>query len=274
MSLTWTEATPPALPPLTAGQRARGAARIAAVVALTLLLLPLFLLLRFVRRRLDRRIKAQFLVARLWARAMLRLMGVRRRVVGRPVRGGGVWLVNHASWADILALRSVRLVNFVSKAEVRRWPVVGWMAYVADTVFIERKRTMAIAHRDTLAERLRAGQLLCLFPEGTSSDGLRVLPFKSTLLQALFEPGVPAEAQVQPVTVNWLAPPGQPPAFFGWWGDMPFEGHIWQVCCRARGGGVEIVFHPPRAVAELGDRKALARWAEAAVREGKRVGPV
>jgi 1-acyl-sn-glycerol-3-phosphate acyltransferase len=267
---TWRAAAPPALPPLTVAQRARGALRVAGLFAVTGLALPLFVLLRFVRRRIDRRIKAQFLVARVWARAMVRLMGVRREVVGRPIEGAGVWLANHASWADILALRSARLVNFVSKAEVRSWPAVGWIADVADTVFIERRRSLSHAHRDTLAARLRGGQMLCLFPEGTSSDGLRVLSFKSTLLQALFEPGVPEDALVQPVTVNWIAPPGQPAAFYGWWGDMPFEGHIWQVVCRSRGGRVQTVFHPPRRVSDFSDRKAMARWAEEAVRSAKR----
>ena len=270
MSLTWTDAAPPELPPLTAPQRLRGAARVAGLFAVTAVALTLFLIFRFVRRRIDRRIKAQFVVARYWARAMVRLMGVKRVVRGRPIEGAGVMLANHASWADILALRAARLVNFVSKAEVRGWPGVGWIAEVADTVFIERRRSMSLAHSDTLAGRLRAGQTLCLFPEGTSSDGLRVLSFKSTLLQALFEPGVPEDALVQPVTLNWLAPPDLPEAFYGWWGDMPFEGHIWQVCCRSAGGVVETIFHDPCAVADIPDRKAMARWAEAAVRGAKR----
>lgn len=267
--VTWDEATPPDLAPLTPGQRARGTARLAAMLALTLACVLLFLLGKLLRRRVWRGVMFHFTVARFWARAMLRLIGVRRRVVGAPIAGGGVWLANHASWADILALRTARLVNFVSKAEVRGWPGVGFIAEMAETVFIERRRSRAQEQRNVLAERLRAGQLLCLFPEGTSSDGLRVLPFKSTLLSALFDDGV-ADAQVQPVTVNWIAPPGQPPEFYGWWGSMPFEGHIWDVVCRSVGGGVELVFHPARPVADFADRKALTRWAEEAVRTTKR----
>jgi 1-acyl-sn-glycerol-3-phosphate acyltransferase len=267
---TWNDAPPPALPPLTTAERLRGGARLAAALALTGVSLSLFLLGRLVRRRLVSGATLHFAVARFWSRAMLRVMGVRRRVVGVPTPGGGVWLANHASWADILAVRSVRTVNFVSKAEVRGWPGVGWIAAVCDTVFIERKRTMAHEHRNVLAERLRAGELLCVFPEGTSSDGLRVLPFKSTLLAALFDRDAEAHAVVQPVTINWIAPPGQPPEFFGWWGDMGFDDHIWEVLCRCRGGEVEVVLHQPAHVSDFADRKHLTRWAEAAVRGGKR----
>jgi 1-acyl-sn-glycerol-3-phosphate acyltransferase len=268
--VTWNDAAPPQLPPLSAGQRLRGALRLVAALALTGASLALFLLGRFVRRRLIPGSGFHFAVARFWSRAMLRLIGVRRRVIGTPTPGGGVWLANHASWADILALRTARTVNFVSKAEVRGWPGVGWIAAVCDTVFIERKRSLSHEHRNVLADRLRAGELLCIFPEGTSSDGLRVLPFKSTLLGALFEPGAEAHAIVQPVTVNWIAPPGQPAEFFGWWGDMGFEDHIWDVLCRSLGGEVEVVFHPPAHVSDFADRKHLTRWAEAAVRGGKR----
>jgi 1-acyl-sn-glycerol-3-phosphate acyltransferase len=267
--LTWNDAEPPALPALTPLERLRGGLRLAGLALLTGPAVALFYLTRFLRRRVAPWFKLQFLIAKLWARAMLWLMGVRPVHVGRPMAGGGVWLANHASWADILALRSARLVNFVSKAEVRRWPGVGALADAADTVFIERRRSDAQRQSAELAGRLRAGQLLCVFPEGTSSDGLRVLPFKSTLVSALFDEGVGA-AMVQPVTINWIAPPDQPACFYGWWGAMPFEGHIWQVVCRSRGGRVEVVFHPPRPVSAFSDRKALTRWAEATVRSAKR----
>jgi 1-acyl-sn-glycerol-3-phosphate acyltransferase len=269
--LTWNGAVPAALPPLTRGERLRGGLRLAGVLLVTLTAVIIFLIGRSLRRHLSRHVKFHFRAARSWARIMLRLMGVRRTVIGRPIDGPGVWLANHSGWADILALRSARLVNFVSKAEVRGWPAVGWIAEMCDTVFIERRRAAAGEQRNVLAERLRAGQLLCLFPEGTSSDGLRVLPFKSTLLSALYDGGPVSGAWVQPVTVNWIAPDGHDPAFYGWWGDMPFEGHVWDILCRSRGGRVEVVFHEPSEVSRFADRKALTRWAEDAVRGAKRV---
>lgn len=268
--LTWDQAVPPALPPLTRGQRLRGALRLAAIAAVTAPALAAFLLGGLMAARVSPRLGFHPAVAMLWARAMLGLMGVRPRVGGRAMAQGGVLLANHASWADILALRAAAHVTFVSKAEVRRWPGVGWLAAVAGTVFIDRRRTAAKAQGDVLLERLGTGALLCLFPEGTSSDGLRVLPFKSALLSALYHESVCDLVWAQPVTLNWLAPEGQPREFFGWWGAMGFEAHIWNVLCRSRGAAVEILFHEPRPVQSFPDRKSLARHAEDSVRSAKR----
>jgi 1-acyl-sn-glycerol-3-phosphate acyltransferase len=271
VSVTWNDAEPPALPAVGRAGKALGAARVVGVVAVTALALALFMAGRWLRAHVWRGVGFHFAVALLWSRVMLRLMGVRRRMVGTPMAQPGVLLANHASWADILAIRASRLVNFVSKADVRAWPWIGWIADQCDTVFIERRRAASKTQEDVLLGRLRAGETLCLFPEATSTDGRRVLPFKSALLSALFEPSVRQTVWVQPVTVNWIAPKGLPDAFYCWWGSMPFEGHIWDVVTRSRGGAVEVVFHEPRPVRDFRDRKALARWAEEAVRSAKRV---
>ena len=268
--VTWNEAAPPRLAEITTPQKLRGALRVVGVVSVTASALGLFLIGKAIRAHLWRGFEAHFLVARLWARIMLRLMGVRRSVVGTPLRSGGVLVANHASWADILALRACRRINFVSKAEVRAWPWIGWIAAQCETVFIARRRAETKAQQSVLRERLERGELLCLFPEGTSSDGLRVLPFKSALLSFLFEDGVRDSAWVQAATVNWIAPEGQPPAFYAWWGNMPFEGHIWDMVCRSAGGRVEIVFHEPIRLAEAADRKSLAARLEDQVRAAKR----
>lgn len=269
-SLTWNEAAPPVLPPPSALQKARGGLRLAAALAATALTLVVFLAGRGLRRRVSPRVVFHFRAARLWSALMLRLIGARLRVEGAPMAQGGAVLANHASWGDILALRAATLLNFVSKAEVRNWAVVGWIAEICDTVFVERRRAAAPRQREALRDRVRAGQRLCIFPEGTSSDGLRVLPFKSTLLSALFEPEVREAAWAQPATVTWRPGPGLPPAFYGWWGDMDFGGHVWRALCFGRGGTVEVVFHEARPVAGFPDRKALTRWAEDAVRGAKR----
>ena len=267
--MTWNEADPPALAPATPAQTLRGGVRVVGVVSLTVLALGLFLPGKWLRRRVSRRVSYHFEVARIWSRTMLALMGVRLEVVGAPMEGGGVIAANHASWADILALRACRTVNFVSKAEVRGWPAVGWIADQCETVFIERRRTATRAQQGVLKARIEDGEALCIFPEGTSTDGRRVLPFKSSLLSFLFEDGL-RETPVQGATVNWVAPPGQPEEFFGWWGGMPFEGHIWDVVCRSRGGRVEVVFHEPVRPADIGDRKLLAQTLESQVRSAKR----
>lgn len=266
--VTWKEAEPPQLPPASPWRKLIGAARIGVIVALTVVCFLLFLVGKGLKALLGDWIQFHYLIARLWSRAVLALLGMKRRVRGAPIRKGGVLTANHASWLDIVSLRSVRRINFVSKAEVRDWPGVGLIAAACETIFIERKRTAAKRQQQELEDRMRKDELLCIFPEGTSTDGLRVLPFKSSLLSVLFLDGVRERALVQPVSVVYRVRPGAdlPPNFYGWWGSMSFEGHIWSVATRSFGGEVEIVFHEPMRVADWEDRKALAARCEADVR--------
>ena len=268
-SLTWNGADYVQLP-LTARERLRGGLRVAAILAATAVALVLFLAGQAVRRHLWGRFGGHYAVARIWSSLLLALFGVRRRVVGAPLSGPGVLVANHATWADILALRSVLRINFVAKAEVRHWPGVGWVADVCETVFIERRRMASRDQAAQMRERLERDETLCIFAEGTSSDGLRVLPFKSALLSAVVDMGHRHKVPVQPVTVNWVAPDHLPEAFYGWWGTMGFEAHIWQVACRSAGGVVEVVFHDAVSAGAATDRKALTRHCEAAVRSAKR----
>lgn len=279
--VTWNAVAPPQMPALTWPETVSGGLRVAAMLTVTGLALLAFLAGRTIRRHLWTGFGGHYAVARQWARLLLRLFGIRRRVVGQPIAGAGVLVCNHASWADILALRAALRVNFVAKAEVRDWAGVGWVAEVCETVFIERRRMASLAQAEAMRARLRAGETLCIFAEGTSSDGRRVLPFKSALLSAVFDLGqdsaTPEAVAVQPVTINWIAPPGQPPEFFGWWGTMGFEAHIWQVACRGRGGHVEVVFHQPCRAGEFADRKAMTRHCEETVRSvplGLQSGPI
>ena len=206
-------------------------------------------------------------VKRWMFRALLAAIGLRWRVTGRPLAGLGAQVANHTSWTDIFALNAACRVTFVSKAEVRGWPLMGWMASISGTVFISRRRGDSATQQALLREPLAAGETLVLFPEATSTDGRRVLPFKSTLFAVFGAEGLEA-AQVQPVTLAYTAPPGERADFYGWWGDMTLGPHMARVLAAPRRGEVEIVYHPPIAVAAEPDRKALARRAEAAVREG------
>ena len=246
----------------------RGGFRVAAALIVTALLLLVFVVGKTLQRRVSRRVSFHYGAARLWSRLVLALFGLKPVVRGTPIRRGGVLVANHASWADILALRSVTRINFVSKAEVRDWPGVGRVAELCETVFIERRRSHAKRQQGDLFSRIVAGELLCLFPEGTSTDGLRVLPFKSTLMSVLFIEGVHEEAMVQPVSLVYRPDPrlGLPVNFYGWWGSMAFEGHVWDVACRSSGGIVEIVFHDASRAVDWTDRKALTAHCEAAVR--------
>lgn len=199
-------------------------------------------------------------------RAAFAILGIAHQVRGAQMRERGAVVANHASWMDIFALNARKRVYFVSKAEVARWPGIGWLARATGTVFINREPRAAKVQQALFEARLKAGHKLLFFPEGTSTDGQRILPFKSTLFGAFFAPDLREILWVQPVTVIWTAPEGEDVRFYAWWGDMDFGAHLLKVLAAPRQGSVEVVYHPPLRVAEAGDRKALAAAAEAAVR--------
>ena len=196
-------------------------------------------------------------------RNALRILGIRRSEDGASTRGDA-WVANHSSWLDIFALNASGPIYFVSKAEVAGWPGIGWLARATGTVFIERRRGDAARHKSTFEARIAAGHRLVFFPEGTSTDGLRVLPFKSTLFSAFFSFD-PAFA-VQPVALRYRAPPGKRPDFYGWWGDMAFGPHLMMLLAAPRGGRIELVRGAAVTVEEARDRKTMARVLEERVR--------
>jgi 1-acyl-sn-glycerol-3-phosphate acyltransferase len=196
------------------------------------------------------------------------MLGLRRRQVGAVMRDHGAFVANHVSWLDIFVLNACTRLYFVAKAEVHGWPGIGWLARGTGTLFIARDRRQAAVHARAMENRLHAGHKLMFFPEGTSTDGRRVLTFRSTLFQAFFAPGLRNEIAVQPVSVVYHAPDGADPAYYGWWGDMAFGRNLLKLLAARRAGRVEVVFHPALPVRDATDRKSLTRAAEAAVRAG------
>lgn len=195
------------------------------------------------------------------------VLGMGFHVRGKPMAARGAVVANHASWLDIFALNAPQRIYFVAKEEVARWPGIGWLARATGTIFIRRDPREAKAQQLVFEARLRAGHHLCFFPEGTSSDGIRVLPFKPTLFAAFHADGLSEILSVQPVTLVYHAPRGRDPRFYGWFGDLTFSGHILQVLAQVRQGRVEVVFHEPLPIATGGGRKALAKTCETAIRE-------
>ena len=165
------------------------------------------------------------------------------------------------------ALNAAAPLYFVSKSEVAAWPGIGWLARATGTVFVRRERREAWAQKHIFEDRIAAGHRLMFFPEGTSSDGLRVLKFKPTLFAGLFAEAL-VDLWMQPVSVTYRAPIGSEPRFYGWWGDMDFGPHLLKVLATRRQGRVEVTWHPPMRVADFEDRKALSAAAETAVRGG------
>lgn len=266
MSLTWQPDRPLAVAPVAWDGRLRALARGLPLVLLLGGGLLLLLLLRLVERPLHhpRRPWTPWITVAV-CRGALRLLGLEVRREGEPMRGAGAVVANHSSWLDILAINAARPVVFVSKAEVAGWPGIGWLARATGTVFVRREaRGKTLAQVAAIRARIEGGEAVVLFPEGTSADGRRVLPFKPALLAA-----VPPGAVVQPVTLSWTAPEGEDARFYGWFGGQDFGPHALTVLAVRRPGGVVLTWHPPIPAAGQ-DRKALAREAEARVRAGLR----
>ena len=199
-------------------------------------------------------------------RNAFRILGMGFQSTGELMTQRGAVVANHSSWLDIFSLNARKRVYFVSKAEVAKWPGIGWLARATGTVFIERDRKKAREQTLLFQERLTAGHKLVFFPEGTSTDGQRVLPFKTTLFAAFFTEELRDFMYVQPVSVIYHAPYGQPNRFYGWWGDMDFGPHLLKTLGARRQGWVELIYHVPAKVSDFENRKALAAHCEDAVR--------
>jgi 1-acyl-sn-glycerol-3-phosphate acyltransferase len=200
-------------------------------------------------------------------RALLR---IRVRVVGSPVRGRAVLCVsNHVSWVDIVVIGSLSPVAFVAKSEVRQWPLVGITAEIERTVFVDRTRRQQAADAvGAIAQRLASGTSVVLFAEGTSSDGTRVLPFRSALLGAVEQAD---DILMQPMAICYTGLHGIPMGrqyrpLVAWYGDLDFMPHIKAFIER---GAVDAVvsYGTPVAADAKADRKAMTRTLEGAVRD-------
>jgi 1-acyl-sn-glycerol-3-phosphate acyltransferase len=236
--------------------------RLVAVVAWTLLCIPVQAALLLV----PGRGKAAF--PRFYWGVLCRLLGLQVQVVGEVAQDRPVlYVANHSSWLDIPVLGGVLAGRFVAKSEVDAYPLVNIVARLGRTVFVSRSRGATGREADTMRGVFSSHDNLVLFPEGTSNDGTRVLPFRSAFL------AVAGEArQVQPVSVVYDRLGGLPARrrdrpFFAWYGDMDLGSHFWQLARRG-GARVTVLLHEPFAPAELADRKAMARECERVVAMG------
>jgi 1-acyl-sn-glycerol-3-phosphate acyltransferase len=210
-------------------------------------------------------------------RQVCRLIGVSIAVEGRVAHECPVLLVsNHTSWLDIPVLSAVAPVSFVAKKEVARWPFVATLARLQRTVFVDRERRAAVGETtNEIMSRLKEGDAIVLFAEGTSSDGNRVLPFKSSLFAAA-KPTARTNAEapnavVQTLSIVYTRLHGVPLGraqrpLVGWYGDMEMRSHAWQLL---KSGPLDVCVRvgPPVPLESFADRKDLARKSEDQVRE-------
>lgn len=212
-------------------------------------------------------------------RQCCRILSFQVQVIGElsPARPT-LFVCNHSSYLDITILGSLIPGSFVAKSEVAEWPFFGALAKLQRTIFVDRRRRTTHTQRDDLLRRLAEGGHVILFPEGTSNDGNRILPFRSALFSVAEprspegESGSTPELTVQPISVAYVRLNGLPIGhglrpLFAWYGDMDLFGHLTSLA----GLGaltVRVEFHPPVPFSRFGSRKALSEHCHRAVAEG------
>jgi lyso-ornithine lipid O-acyltransferase len=197
------------------------------------------------------------------------LFGLDIVVRGRPEAARPtLFIANHSSYIDIEVFSTLMPICFIAKSEVKRWPFFGTLARLQRTVFVDRRPQSTANQRDEIARRLAAGDNLMLFPEGTSNDGNRILPFYSALFSVAerrLADGRPLP--VQPVSIAYAELNGFPVGrslrpLLAWYGDMDLAPHLW---CRVK---VIVQFHPTVTIDQLGSRKALAEHCHRIIAQG------
>ena len=226
--------------------------RVIAIVAGLIALLPLHYLWRLFGRRSP------------WPRRFLfwagRSAGLRPRIVGTPLKSHVLFVSNHLSWLDILLIAGATGAAFVSKEEVARWPVIGWMSRLNKTVFVARSERNAVrGQADALRTALATGQPVALFPEGTVSVAGEVLPFRASLLASLFPPleGV----RVQPVAIDY----GEGASCIAWIDDESIVANAARIFSRRGTMPVTLTLLDPVEPAMVEDRKQLAAMTRDAI---------
>ena len=189
-----------------------------------------------------------------WSAKLLAALGVRLQVHGSAHNGAALLVANHVSWLDIAAIHAVAPhARFVSKADVKRWPLLNRLIDAGDTLYIERERSrdaLRVVHQ--MAAALAAGDTVAIFPEGTTSDGAALLPFHANLLQAAVSTGAP----VQPLVLRFSDATHAVSLAVTFVGDTTLVGSLWNVAC---GDGLEVrVRLLPALAGPHADRRSLA----------------
>lgn len=207
-----------------------------------------------------------------WCRAMLRLVGLHVHTIGTPHRGGPtLYVANHASYLDIPVLSRRLQGAFVAKSDVAHWPLFGIISRLTGTIFVSRQLAEARVQGERIRAHLAAGGNLLLFPEGTSTDGSGVAPFKAAPFDLAAGRG--KETVVQPVSIAYPRYADGTPLtgslreLYCWYGDMTLLPHLLKVFAL-RGAEVELRFHPPVHASQFPGRKALARHSQEQVAAG------
>ncbi|MEZ5538013.1 MAG: lysophospholipid acyltransferase family protein [Thiolinea sp.] len=201
-------------------------------------------------------------LVRWWLGRIIRILGGRVHVIGAPAADHTLMVCNHVSWLDIPLLGGQSSIRFLSKSEVRHWPVVGWLASKAGTLYIERGRNGAArSAADSITQSLARGDVVMLFPEGTTSDGWQVLPFHARLFTSAIE----AQAKIQPVAIRYLDESGALSPHVPYVGDMSLWDNLTGLLPRPY-FSIEVHYLPVLNSTEQ-TRRALANLSELQIRK-------
>lgn len=198
------------------------------------------------------------------------IFNIKVKVEGDIATGHVIYAGNHVSYMDIPVLGSFLKATFISKAEVKSWPLFGWLATIAETIFIKRTRNAAQECIDEIGKMLDRNRSLILFPEGTSSNGKDILPFKSSLFELFLNDHLKNRLAIQPFTISITETNGKTPEtqndrdLYAWHGDMDFGPHMWKMALE-KGVKVTVTFHAPLAASHYTNRKTFAKECEDSV---------
>jgi lyso-ornithine lipid O-acyltransferase len=237
--------------------RARASTKLAGFVGMTVPLMPVQALFNATSPKLSRKFPHHY------HRALCKWLGVRVTIEGEPPKSPCMIVCNHVSWLDIPVVSSALPVSFVARHDMAGWPMFGRMAKLQRTVLVDRSRKSATGDvRNAIAHRIAAGDTMVLFAEGSSHDGVNVLPFKSSFFAAA------GEAEIVPATLAYCGVNGLPMTrrerpSFAWYGDMELPEHLWGAL-KSGPIDVRLRFHAPLSRA---DRKQMAQAAESVIRQ-------
>lgn len=233
----------------------RGITRITAFFIWSILLVPPQILLLFFYKS-----HAAYFIPQLWHKGVCRIMGLKTEIIGTPDSSRQtIYISNHISDLDIPVIGSVIRASFIAKTEVATWPVLGFLARIQQTAFISRSSKDVKHVKNALHTMLTEGKSLILFPEGTSSGGTDVLPFKSSLFSLLQDHPI----SLQPFTIQVIKANGAPAItqtdrdFYAYYGDIELAPHLWGFV-TGKGATIRLTFHTPIALNGTETRKDLA----------------
>lgn len=246
---------------------------IIALIKMLLLLLVILLIapLAWVAKRLGRQRYADILF-RFLARCFLFIAGIRLTVRGElSVQRPLLLVTNHLSYADIPLLAAANMVRFLPKSEIASWPILGWMCRISGAVFINRKPESLVENSNQIRQALAKGEPVCLFPEGTTGNGIKLQPFKSSFFSLAEEAIDGQELQVQPAAIAYRRIHNLPIDMtqwphIAWYGDMTLVPHLWRFLQMAP-ISAEVIYLEPVALSRFANRKELSHYCQDVITE-------